>query len=139
MTPHRLASKTRPLLWLPTAAVCLLLAGCDSEPKTYPVSGTVSFNGQPLKEGDISFHPSDPAVSADAGKILDGEFHFHAKAGAKRVEIRVSQVVPGRTTPMGGPLRLEIIPAQYNDESKLAAHVSPDGGNEYEFKLEGKR
>jgi hypothetical protein len=139
MTPQRRASEPRPLICLLPAAACLVFAGCNSEPKTYPVSGTVILNGQPLTEGDISFHSSDPAVGADAGKILDGEFHFQAKAGAKRVEIRVSQVVPGRTTPMGGPLRLEIIPAQYNDESKLTAHVSPDGRNEYEFKLEGKR
>jgi hypothetical protein len=120
-------------------AACLILAGCDSKPKTYTVSGTVIFNGQPLREGDIYFHSSDPAVGADAGKILDGEFHFQAKAGSKRVEIRVSQAVPGRTTPMGGPLRLEIIPTQYNDESSLTAEVSSGGGNKYDFKLEGKR
>jgi hypothetical protein len=138
MTPPQWASGARLPMYLLTVA-CLILAGCNTEPKTYPVSGTVTFNGQPLKEGDISFHPADPAVSADAGKIVDGEFHFQAKPGSKRVEVRVSQVVPGRTTPMGGPLRLEIIPTQYNDESRLTAEVSSGGGNKYDFKLQGKR
>jgi hypothetical protein len=121
------------------SAACLLVAGCSQEPKTYPVSGTVTLNGEPLKEGDVTFQSTDPAVSADAGKVVDGRFEFRARAGEKRVEIRCSQVVPGRTTPMGGPLRLEIIPPQYNDKSELTVNVSPDGRNEYEFKLDGKR
>jgi len=32
-----------------------------------------------------------------------------------------------------------VVPAEYNDRSTLSAEVSPDGGNEYEFKLKGQR
>jgi len=117
----------------------LLVSGCDQRPKTYAVSGTVTFNGEPLKEGDVYFYSSDSAVGTDAGKIVDGRFHFRSGLGKKRVEIRASRMVPGRTTPMGGPLRLEFIPAEYNDRSALSVEVSPDGGNEYEFKLKGQR
>jgi hypothetical protein len=51
----------------------------DAEPKTYPVSGTVSLDGQPLEEGDIYFYPLDLNISADAGKIKAGQFAFRTK------------------------------------------------------------
>lgn len=45
--------------WL---ASSLMLVGCGSSgPEMAPVSGTVSYNGEPLKKGMIAFVSSDPA------------------------------------------------------------------------------
>ena len=43
-----------------------LSAGCgdDGYGRRYPVSGTVTYKGQPLKQGTITFTPAD----ADAGR-----------------------------------------------------------------------
>jgi hypothetical protein len=115
----------------------LAILGCgEAGPKTYAVSGTVTLDGRPLEEGDIYFYPLDPNVSADAGKIKGGRFAFRAKAGHKRVEIQAHLVVPGKKTPMGGPVREQFLPARYNSASTLSKEVVADGDNRFEFALE---
>jgi hypothetical protein len=46
----------------------LLLAGCNSSnrPATYPVSGTVTMNGQPLEGATVVFVPTEGAVGQQA-------------------------------------------------------------------------
>jgi hypothetical protein len=130
----------RSVVWGFVAWACFALQGCgDAGPKTYPVSGTVSLDGRPLEEGDIYFYPLDPNISADAGKIQAGQFAFRTKAGKKRVEIRASRVVPGKKTPMGGPMRTEFLPARYNTQTTLAAEVLAQGENRFEFPLESDK
>lgn len=59
-------------------------AGCGGGPKTYRVSGTVTFNGQPVPMGKIYFDPdtaaggSGPSGFAD---IVDGKFDTSAANG----------------------------------------------------------
>src|SRR5262249_14702506 len=55
----RLPRRRLAMLALPTL---LVLASCSSDDglgKRYPVSGTVTYNGQPLQDGEISFIPDD--------------------------------------------------------------------------------
>lgn len=57
----------------------MVIAGCggDSGPPRYDVSGTVTYNGQPVPEGVISFRPDGskgnegPAANAN---IIDGKY-----------------------------------------------------------------
>jgi hypothetical protein len=122
---------------LPALILGLVAAGCtDVGPRTYAVSGTVTLDGRPLEDGDIYFYALDPNVSADAGKIKNGKFAFRSKAGAKRVEIQASRVVPSKRTPMGGPVREQFLPARYNSATTLTAEVSPTGDNHFEFALQ---
>ena len=118
----------------------LFAQGCgNAEPKTYAVSGTVSLDGRPLEEGDVYFYALDPNISADAGKIKAGQFAFRTKAGKKRVEIRASRVVPGKQTPMGGPMRVEFLPARYNAQTTITAEVLAKGENRVDFALESDK
>jgi hypothetical protein len=110
--------------------------GCgEAGPKTHPVSGAVSLDGKPLEEGDIYFYPLDPNISADAGKIKGGQFAFRAKAGNKRVEIRASRIIPGKKTPMGGPVKEQYLARRYNDHTTLTAEVVAQGDNRFQFSL----
>jgi hypothetical protein len=128
------------VLWGLVTWACLAAPGCgDAGPKTYAVFGTVSLDGRPLEEGDIYFYPLDPNISADAGKIKAGQFAFRTKAGKKRVEIRASRVVPGKQTPMGGPMRVEFLPARYNAQTTLTAEVLTKGDKRFEFPLESDK
>jgi hypothetical protein len=113
----------------------LLVLGCGRGARTYPVSGRVTLDGQPLETGDIYFMPVDPNVAADAGKITAGEFRFEAREGKMRVEIRASREVPGKKSPMGNIRKEEYIPARYNRETILEADVQPNGKNVYTFEL----
>jgi hypothetical protein len=64
----------------------LLCAGCSSEPKSYRVTGNVTFEGQPVPLGDIHFIATDGRWGAEAGKIKAG--HYELRMEARRGPIR---------------------------------------------------
>jgi hypothetical protein len=111
----------------------LALFGC-SHPDTVEVSGTVSWEGAAVPNGDIMFAATDPHVSAAAGKILDGRFVFRCKPGEKRVDIR-SYRLTGRKTSQGNPEGEMYVPDRYNTKSELTANVTLDGKNTFKFAL----
>ena len=126
----------RLVCWGLVSWACAVALGCgEAGPKTYPVAGTVTLDGKPLEEGDVYFYPTDPNISAGAGKIKAGQFAFRAKAGNKRVEIRASHMIPGKKTPMGGPVREEFLAPRYNNETTLTAEVLAQGDNCFQFPL----
>ena len=121
--------------------ICLLAVlavGCGpSGPKTYPVSGTVTFNGEAVRKGHIVFSPLDRSTAPDAGEIRNGEFSLQAKAGQKRVEILADREV-GKMDPVMHTIpRESYIPEKYNTQSILEREVVPDGENKFVFELEG--
>jgi hypothetical protein len=128
---------------LAMAALVVLLygvAGCTKGPKYYPVSGTVTLDGKPLEHGDIFFVDISGRYGPDPGKIVDGQFQFKAKAGKKRVEISASKILPGGAKGAGGePVPEEFLSPEYNAQSKLTGEVKPEGPNEFEFQLHGRK
>jgi hypothetical protein len=123
--------------------LAVALAGCGGHGvETYAVSGTVTWQGQPVPNGDIIFAPLDGAVVPDAAKIINGKYRLQAKAGKNRVEIHAAHR-EGRINPVMGESRAKpYIPAQFNAKSVLTAEVLPDGKNVFAFDLtenEGKR
>jgi hypothetical protein len=116
----------------------LLLAGCGpAGPPTYEVSGTVTWNGQPLPAGDIIFQPVDGTVAPDPGKIRQGQFRFRAKAGLKKVVIYATRAGKYDSV-MQSYEREAYLPARYNTHTELTAVVTPGGANHFDFPLEGK-
>ena len=109
------------------------LVGC-SRPETVEVSGTVTWEGAPIVNGDIVFASIDPHIPAAAGKISDGAYTFRCKPGKKRVEIS-SFRLSGKKTPQGRPIGEMYIPNRYSSESELLADVTPDGENKFDFAL----
>jgi hypothetical protein len=58
------------------AALCSVPLGCgpdDGIAKRYPVSGTVTYKGEPLKKGTINFVPEKQEDRAGGGVIEDGQ------------------------------------------------------------------
>lgn len=120
-----------------------ILAGCGSSDNgvvRYPVSGKVTWNGQPLPEGDIIFIPAEKSARPEGAAIKEGQFELELIAGTMRVEIRASRetgemtdsaVDPGQKIPVVE----NYIPTKYNDNSELKADVSPDGENQFSFEL----
>ncbi len=116
--------------------VLVLPLGCGSG--TCQVTGTVTFDGQPVPEGDIILNDVEGRLGPDYGKIADGRFAFQAKPGRKRVEIRASREVPEKRTEMGVYFE-DYIPRRYNSETILSAEVTPGGKNQWDYKLERGR
>jgi hypothetical protein len=56
------------------AVVLALAAGCSSEPPMAQISGTVTFKGQPVPAGWISFTPDATKGSVRVCQIKDGVY-----------------------------------------------------------------
>jgi len=113
------------------AVAAVILAGCsESQLETQAVTGTVTFDGTPIAEGEIIFRDAAGKVRSCGGQITDGKYSFDASPGSKKVEITAMRDVPGKmdTSNPGVevPLRTQYIPATYNTETTLTADVSSD-------------
>lgn len=67
-----------PIMCLPVALV--LLAGCSGSnlPKTYPVTGVVTYNGKPVEGAAVTLIPSN-----DNGRSAGGETDVNGKFSVK--------------------------------------------------------
>jgi hypothetical protein len=128
-----------------------LASGCGGE-DTLPrkaVSGTVTFNGAPLKAGRIEFQPTsaNETVAGVAG-IVDGRYSIAQADGLVPGKYLVmitgplappappKEEMPGQRLPVA-PAK-ELIPAKYNTKSELTAQVTKEGPNTFDFKLTEK-
>ncbi len=125
------------------ASLVMAMTGCvDSGPATYPVKGTVTFDGQPVADGQIIFYATETGVTPDAAPIKDGKYSLVAREGQKRVHIEATRVVPGKMIPRPAPATGEdpvtemYIPESYNTKSTLEAFVTDSArDNEFDFTL----
>ena len=139
ISPQRLVSLGLLLL--------LLTAGCggsDGDVERSEVSGSVTYAGKPIEDGQIRFVPEEGTVGpVSAAPIANGKYTIDAKGGvpvgAHRVEIEAYQVdekagseeIPG----VEGPPRKQYIPAKYNQKTELKADVDDSGQVTKDFEL----
>ncbi|MGO8747001.1 MAG: hypothetical protein ACLQNE_13520 [Thermoguttaceae bacterium] len=133
-------------------AACLAVYGCGTKEnanavKRYPVSGTATFDNQPLADGQIYFK-TVATGSLDIVPIKDGKFKGDVEAGNRRVEISAYRegkpseaavkMYGDKAAQMAGNTKENYIPAKYNTGSKLTAEVKTSGPNEFKFDLTSK-
>ncbi len=95
------APRYRRLTAAPLAAVLLLAAGCGG--KTASVSGTVTYDGHPVRSGFITFFPAEGAGSARGTAIEDGRYIVAKLApGKHRVVVRAQPLVRAVSDGRGG-------------------------------------
>ena len=118
----------------------LLLLGCGPrEVVPVPVHGTVTLDGKPLREGQISF--ATPGQVPEIVPIEDGRFAGEVKPGEKRVEIaayrpvRIPPEIPAsmRSLMEGG--KENYLPKRYHSDSTLTETVRETGDNDFQFTL----
>lgn len=149
---------------------CLLLvvacvAGCggggaSGGATTYPATGTVELNGQPLSGATVIFspvgdQPTATATTDDQGNYTLQTYDFGdgAAAGSYKVTISKSQTPEsdggdalgddehaedtGEHSKDGGSTAQELVQAKYTNASTtpLTAEVKADGENVFPFKL----
>jgi hypothetical protein len=144
----------RPVLGL----CCLLaLAGCGRKgqnlPPQYPVSGTITMDGQPLASAGIMFLPRGETRGTGAFGMSDaaGKYSLksdHGGPGAPEGEyaVTISRVLNRDGTPylpnpdVAEAGERETLPGIYSDSMKttLTATV-PKGGDTINFELKSKR
>jgi len=115
-----------------------VMTGCSrqeySGAKRFPLSGKVTFDGEPIDVGSISFLPPDGGDQrVSGGYILNGEYSVPeaqgANAGKHRVEIRWQKLTGKKTRDRASEelteQRAEGLSPKYHKDSILTADVSP--------------
>jgi hypothetical protein len=107
--------------WSVLASATLFAAiGCANSTS---VSGTITLDGEPLKQGSITFIPADGTSQTASSLIKDGKFEAKVPFGKHRIDIRSPKVIgkkPMYDTP-DSPMVDEVeerVPSQYNTEGK---------------------
>lgn len=129
--------------------LCIVLVGCGpnySGEQRYPLSGRVTFNGEEVDRGNISFLPTDPDSQRPAGgRFEDGAYSFDeefgANAGQYKVDIRWAKKTGAKFTDRLGnvdDVRTEGLPAEFNTASTLTVDVGP-GQTKFDFDLKSDK
>jgi len=141
MTSANLGPTVQLYLKVLPVAIALLMGCRPAGPLTYPVTGIVTLDEEPVERGEIIFTPEDRRIGPEFGEIINGKCRCRAKAGKQQVQITASHEVPGTQGQgfRGTSLIENYIPPQYNSATVLSVEVSPDGDNRFEFKLESGR
>lgn len=105
------------------------LVGCNSKEKTYTVSGTVSYKGELVPDGSISFVPDNPKLSPQGASISNGKYTAKVRKGTMTVRITGSKPDPTQKMPDGSPVWTDFIPEKYGLESALSVEIK---GNQTE-------
>lgn len=118
------------------AVVAAAAVGCSGGEKTATVTGKVTFEGEPVKEGRITFKVG-PTGKGFSAEIKDGTYTAQVEPGDAVVEITASRPSgkfdtsnPGEKTPIGEMY----IPGKYNTSSSLKETVK-SGSNDISFAL----
>jgi hypothetical protein len=120
------------------AVLATALVGCSSsEPKTYKVTGTVTWKGALIENGQLNVFADDGGTAPTTSKIVNGKFELRTTAGVKRVEV-FSQKDGGFDKAMGANRFYNDIPREYNSETQLRFEVKPTDDNVLDLALPQK-
>jgi hypothetical protein len=120
---------------------CAALAGCGGGQAN--VTGAVTFDGQPVKDGSIVFVKAD-SDAREGAVIRDGGFDAKLAPGKYKVEIRAVKVVSKRKQKgFDGKdeeldITEEMIPEHYNTKTELTEEFK-SGPNTVKFDLKSKK
>lgn len=113
----------------------VFVVGCgDSGPATYSVSGNVSYGGQPLEHGEISFSIAKLGA-INTTRIVDGRYERELEAGTYRVEIHSFKKEMVDVAGQQVETAENQLPDRYSIDSTLTATVTPEGPNEFDFAM----
>lgn len=126
------------MLALVLVPVCI---GCGApDPLSAQVSGSVSYDGQALENGIITFRPADGQGPTAGDAITAGKYSVKMMPGEKIVEISASKIVGEEKvyadmpdSPMR-PKTVALVPDKYNIQSELK-YSAAAGANTQDFSL----
>jgi hypothetical protein len=117
-------------------AVCGLAAlacvgGCSRGGGLTEIGGTVSYDGQPVKKGTITFVAANGSGPTAAATIVGGKYSLKVATGVKTVRIEGYKVVGQRHYSPNNPnspmvdVQEQFLPDRYNKKSELTREITP--------------
>jgi hypothetical protein len=127
----------------PLLLAATLLASCSQGPAVGTVTGDVTFDGTPVKDGHVLFTPFDGNGQTGGAPIRDGKFTAEGvPVGKMKVELHGNKVI-GKTKAYDTPESpwmdtvAEILPPKYHANSELTLDVKR-GSQEVKYDLKSK-
>src|SRR5215469_12264465 len=118
------------------------LTGCGDGKGT--VQGTVTFDGQPVADGAITFVKKDGKLVREGAVIRDGNFQARMPPGQYKIEVNGQKVV-GKTKERGKDGALEevdmmeeLFPERYNTKTELTEEIK-SGRNTIKLDLQSEK
>jgi hypothetical protein len=109
------------------------------------VTGTVTLQGQPLKDGAILFVPLDKQGTQNGAPIVNGTYQVPRRSGLKPGKYLVQITSGDGKTPAndeaaapGGSTNIvsfDVIPEEWNTRSKQQIEVQSKGANKFDFSI----
>jgi hypothetical protein len=132
----------RSVLIITAASLCIFAAGCSSGPAKGEVHGKVTFKGQPVKDGIVTFLNPKEGGAAEAAIGADGSYAVRGgvAVGEYVVEIKplmeIKDTDPGKSPPAPVEKPAPDIPKKYRMQgtTPLRAAVKT-GPNELNFEM----
>jgi hypothetical protein len=119
-------------------ALGLLLTGCGGSagPTKYKVIGKVTFAGEDVQDGRITFRGEGEKIGNYSAPIVEGRYAAECEPGAYKVEITASRMTGKFVTTIEGKSEVGemYIPEKYNSQTTLTKEVAK-GGGEIDFDL----
>jgi hypothetical protein len=114
-----------------SAVALFVLAGCTDSSASL-VRGQVTFDGQPIEKGTISFYPVDGKTTTAGGEIKAGAYSVQVPVGLMEVRISMPKVVGqkqlyNKKDSPSYPVHAEALPDKYNKASDLKLDVTAGG------------
>lgn len=104
------------------------------------ISGKVTYDGQPIEQGVISFQDVQGVAGPAEGAITNGAYKVtDVPRGKKNVKITASKKVGSRPAYAGDPNSPMIdetvpyIPAKYNDQTTLSYDAQANGAQNFDL------
>lgn len=119
------------ILLLCTILICTV--GCSKKEKKYTVTGTVTYQGELVPMGSISFDPGN-GKSPDGAPFENGKYTAQVRAGKMTVRITGSKLAPPVKGDPDAPGYVDYIPVKHHAESTLTVEINGDAT--HDFKLE---
>jgi hypothetical protein len=110
--------------WL-AAAIAIILAGCG--PSLARVSGTVSFNGEPVSKGTVTLVPANGKGAASGGLIENGRYTIEkVQPGEKLVQLSSPYPMGSQKDDSGSESNLygDLMPASWGRASQNKIDVT---------------
>jgi len=124
------------------AAAAFALAGCETGPDRGEVRGKVTYKGQPVKEGSVTFLNTTEGGAAEAAIGPDGAYEVAGGVvvGEYVVEIKplmeMKDTDPGKTPPALVEKNAPDIPRKYRQQGSTPLKAKVEHGkNEINFEM----
>ena len=126
---------TRNLIAAACAVGLIVAAGCGG-PSNGKVGGSVTYKGQPVTQGEVSFYSKDKGIGATAKIDASGKYAFEQPLAEGTYAVAIVPAPPDAAAPGTVPKPATNIPKKFQDPAGSGLScVVKSGDNDYPIVL----